>query len=131
MPANLLTNKYYKFLAKFYNMIDNNNIKWVKARNANYYTVDINNKFNIRISKTVANVASNYFFKMFDDNGVRIIEITSEVNGQDIIDIDGKKMKIHDILEEIHDWSQAFTQDTIEKIDTATEMLDSLGKNLF
>ena len=131
MPTNLLTGKYYKFLAKFYKMIDNNKIKWVKARNANYYTVDINHKFNIRISKTVANVASNYFFKMFDDNGVRIIEITSEVNGQDIIDIDGKEMKIHDILEEIHDWSQAFTQDTIEKIDTATEMLDSFGKNAF
>ncbi|MCD6162775.1 MAG: hypothetical protein J7K40_10230 [candidate division Zixibacteria bacterium] len=131
MPSNPLTGKYYNFLSKFYKNISSNQIKWTKGKNANYYSADINHKFTIRISKMVANIAANYFFKMFDDNGVKIFEINSETNGQDTIEVGEKELKVHDMLEEIYQWSQAFSQDTIEKIDIAAKMLDSLGKSVF
>ena len=92
---------------------------------------NINRKFNIRISKSVVNVAKNYVLRMYDDAGIRIFEITTESNGQDTILIDDRKMKVNDILEEIYEWSQAYSQEIIEKIDEATDLLDSLNKTFF
>ena len=81
----------------------------------------------MRINKAVDNLAANYQFKMYDDGGVKIFEISSAENGQDEVLIDGESMKIVNILEEIYEWARAYSLDIIEKVDQVAEMLDALS----
>ena len=127
MSVNAIFKKYYDLLVKLYKNINNENIKWSKAINGEFFTAEINYKFKMRIYKTVDNLAANYLFKMYDDGGLKIFEISSDENGRDEVLIDGKSMKIIDILEEIYEWARAYSLDIIEKVDQVGEMLDALS----
>jgi replicative DNA helicase len=131
MNKNPLAYKYYEFLLKLYKNINNENIRWVKARNAEYYTADIKGKFQLRLSHSVANLANNHALRMFDDMGTKIFEISTEKNGQDMIEFEDHTIKISDILEEIYEWAIAYSADIIDKIDAAKELLDSIERSSF
>ncbi|MCP4581118.1 MAG: hypothetical protein GY839_05835 [candidate division Zixibacteria bacterium] len=126
MSANAIARKYYELLIKLYKNVNNENIKWSKAINAEFFTAEINYKFKMRIYKSVDNLASNYIFRMYDDGGIKVFEITSEENGRDEVLVDDKTMTISDILEEIYEWARAYSLDIVEKVDQASEMLDAL-----
>jgi hypothetical protein len=128
MSVSAISNKYYQLLVKLYKNINNDNLKWTKAINADYFTAELNYQFKMRIYKTMSNLSPRYLFKMYDDGGLKVFEITSEKNGGDEIEINGVKMKVHDILEEIYDWARAFSLDIIEKVDRANQVLDALSK---
>jgi len=126
MSANAIAKKYYELLVKLYSNINNDNIKWSKAINAEFFTAEINYRFKMRIYKAVDNLAANYIFRMYDDGGIKILEITSNDNGKDEVLVNDKTMKIVDILEEIYEWARAYSLDIVEKVDQAGEMLDAL-----
>ena len=127
MSVNAISRKYYDLLVKLYKNINNENIKWSRAINGDFFTAEINYKFKMRIYKAVDNLAANYLFKMYDDGGIKIFEISSDDNGRDEVLIDSKAMKIIDILEEIYEWARAYSLDIIEKVDQVSEMLDALS----
>ena len=126
MSVKAISQKYYELLVKLYANINNNNIKWIKAINAEYFTAEINYKFKMRIYKSIANLAPRYIFKMYDDGGLKVIEISSERNGTDLVEINGEPMKVNDLLEEIYEWARADSLDIITKVDKANEILDAL-----
>ena len=128
MTLKALSKKYYEFLGKLYQNISSGSIKWTKAVNAEYYTAEIDYKFNIRISMTISGLSKNYYFRMFDDANTKVIEVTSEDNGPDLIEVDGNSYKVQKILEEIHEWAQAYSMDIIGKIDKASDLLDEMRK---
>ena len=128
MTLKALSKKYYQFLGKLYQNINSGSIKWTKAVNAEYYTAEIDYKFNIRISMTISGLSKNYYFRMFDDSSTKVIEVTSEDNGQDLIEVDGNSYKVQKILEEIYEWAQAYSMDIIGKIDKASDILDEMSK---
>lgn len=131
MSINLLVDKYYEFLVKLYKNLNNENIKWTKAVNAEYYTADIKDRFKLRLSKSVINLSTNHVLRMFDDAGMKIFEISTDINGQDILDINSTDYKVSDILEEIYEWAVAYSGNIIEKIDVAKNLLDSLERSSF
>lgn len=126
MSVKAITGKYYEFVIKLYKNINSEKIKWIKALNSEFYTAEISSKFKLRIYKSVNNLAAKYIFRMYDDGGIKIFEITSENNGHDQVEINGETMVVHDILEEIYEWACAYSSDIIEKIDKAGEILDDL-----
>ena len=126
MSVKAITGKYYELVIKLYKNINSEQIKWIKALNSEFYTAEISSKFKLKIYKNVNNLAAKYLFRMYDDGGIKIFEITSEKNGQDQVEIDGETLMINDILEEIYEWACAYSSDIIEKIDKASEMLDDL-----
>ena len=128
MTDRAISSKYYELLTKLYQSINSNNIRWSKALNAEYFTAELNYQFKMRVYKTIGNLAPKFLFKMYDDGGMKIFEITSEKNGKDEIEIDGKVLKVHDILEEIYEWARAYSLDIIEKVDKAGEVIDALTK---
>jgi len=126
MSVKAITGKYYELVLKLYKNINNDQIKWIKALNSEFYTVEIGQKFKLRIYKSVNNLATRYIFRMYDDGGIKIFEIDTEKNGQDQVVVDGQTMIINDILEEIYEWACAYSLDVIEKVEKAAEMLDNL-----
>ena len=128
MSVTAISSKYYELLAKLYNNINNDNLKWTKAINADYFTAELNYQFKMRVYKTIGNLAPRYLFKMYDDGGLKVFEVTSEKNGTDEIEINGVKMKVHEVLEEIYEWARAYSLDIIDKVDKANEVLDALSK---
>jgi len=126
MSVKAITGKYYELVIKLYKNINSEQIKWIKALNSEFYTAEISSKFKLRVYKNVSNLATRYIFRMYDDGGIKIFEITSEKNGQDQVIIDGETMMINDILEEIYEWASAYSSDIIEKIDKASDLLDDL-----
>lgn len=127
MTVKALSNKYYELLVKLYANINNNGIKWIKAMNAEYFSAELNYKFKMRVYKSVSNLAPRYIFKMYDDSGLKVIEISSEKHGNDQIEVNGEIMKVHDILEEVYEWARADSLDIITKVDKAAEILDALA----
>ena len=128
MVLKALSQKYYDFLVKLYKNINNEKIEWSKAVNAEYYFTEIDHKFNIRISKIVSGLVKNFYFRVFDNSNIKIIEITTEINGEDKVNFDDTNYKINDLLEEIYEWAQAFSMDIIGKIDNASNLLDKISK---
>jgi hypothetical protein len=126
MSVKAITGKYYELVIKLYKNINSDQIKWIKAMNAEFYTAEISQKFKLRIYKSVGNLATRYLFRMYDNGGIMIFEINTEKNGQDRVVINGESMVINDILEEIYEWACAYSSDIIEKIETVSEMLDDL-----
>jgi len=127
MTIKALSHKYYELLAKLYKNINSQNIKWTKAINAEYFSAEINFRFKMRISRSVTNLASEYVFRLYDDGGIKIMEITTSQNGEDTVELDTGTIKIQDILEEIYEWARAYSLDIIEKIERATELLDTFA----
>jgi len=128
MTLKALSTKYYEFLGKLYQNIDSDSIKWTKAVNAEFYSAEIDYKFNIRISMIVTGLTRNYYFRMFDDASAKIIEITTEENGQDKIEVDGTIYTVKTVLEEIYEWAKAYSMDIIGKIEKASDLLDEIKK---
>jgi hypothetical protein len=81
----------------------------------------------MRISRSVTNLAPEYVFRLYDDGGIKIMEITTSQNGEDTVEFDTGTVKIQDILEEIYEWARAYSLDIIEKIEKATELLDTFA----
>ena len=130
MSTKAISQKYYEVIIKLYKNINNDTIKWSKATNAEYFTAELNYRFNMRIYKTIGNLATRYIFKMFDDGGLKVFELSSDRYGRDEVIIDGEKIKVTDILEEIYEWARAYSLDIIDKVDKANQMLDDLGKSI-
>jgi hypothetical protein len=128
MTVSAISAKYYELLIKLYKNINNNHIKWTQALNANYFAAELNFRFKIRIYKTIGNLATKYIFKMFDDGGIKVFEISTDKNGHDEVNIDGEKVTINQILEEIYEWARAYSMDIIDKVDKAGEILDDLAR---
>lgn len=127
MTIKALSHKYYELLTKLYRNINSQNIKWTKALNAEYFSAEINFRFKMRISRSVSNLAPDYVFRLYDDGGIKIMEISSAQNGEDLIATETGPMRVHDVLEEIYEWARAYSLDIIEKIERATELLDTFA----
>lgn len=128
MTVHAISAKYYELLVKIYKNINNDSIKWTQVTNADYFYAELNYRFKIRIYKTISNLSQRYIFKMFDDGGLKIFEVSSDKNGKDEVEIDGEKVKITDVLEEIYEWARAFSLDIIDKIDKASELIDDMAR---
>lgn len=126
MSVKAISNRYYELLMKLYKNINNENIVWTKAINAEYFTAELSYRFKMRIYKSISNLASVYMFKMYDDGGIKVFEINSDKNGRDEVEVDGEKMTIAELLEEIYEYARAYSLDIIGKVDKAAEMLDVL-----
>ena len=127
MTIKALSHKYYELLIKLYRNINSQNIKWTKALNAEYFSAEINFRFKMRISRSVSNLAPDYVFRLYDDGGIKIMEISSAQNGEDLIETESGTVRVHDVLEEIYEWARAYSLDIIEKIERATELLDTFA----
>ncbi len=130
MTVHAISAKYYELLVKVYQNINNDSIKWTQATNADYFTAELNYRFKIRIYKTIGNLTQRYIFKMFDDGGLKVFEVSSDKNGRDEVDVEGEKVRVTDILEEIYEWARAFSLDIIEKVDKASQLLDDMARDI-